>query len=442
MLTDTVSRDTLLDLELSLIDPDPDQPRKHFDAAKLAELAESMQTDGLAVPIMVRPAGERFIIVHGERRYRAALSLGRSTIRAEIRSLEPDKARWLALIENVQRADLTPIEEAREYQRRLFEDMTQEQLAQRIGKTRSYIAQKLRLLTLPQPIMLYIERGALTEGHARQLLKLRRVYSDLKYDFGYREDAEKWPETLADAWHLLGTALLDDLRPCAYPPFWFRWLVGAEPGGMKFEDWPVNVDSEKVQPLDSGTKATTLYRRIETDDPIPDQADELSSEFKVFKARFDTLMYATREFWRYAASSKGIFPAWESAAFWWASLAVMWDTSVVTVGDWVDGDIMAFNSSLAGADLYLSHAKTKRQITLKQSAERRKKGEEALIWDWWLADLEQRQALSLLDDKKRIDEALQAIGGMSAPLRNPSYEHWGPKNFVSRDTQESDQHVH
>ncbi len=165
-----VSRDTLM----SLIDPDPEQPRKVFDEASLLELAQSMATNGLAVPILLRPGPDgRYIIVHGERRYRAAQRLGWETIPAEVRELTPDEAQWISLVENVQRADLSPIEEARAYQLRLAQGLTQAQLAQRVGKDRSYIAQKLRLLTLPAPIVVFLERRALSEGHVRQLLKLR-----------------------------------------------------------------------------------------------------------------------------------------------------------------------------------------------------------------------------------------------------------------------------
>jgi ParB/RepB/Spo0J family partition protein len=166
-----VSRDTLI----NLIDPDPEQPRKVFDEVALAELAASMAANGLAVPILLRPAPEgRYVIVHGERRWRAAQRLSWETIPAEVRELSPDEAHWISLVENVQRADLSPIEEARAYQARLAQGLTQAQLAQRVGKDRSYIAQKLRLLTLPAPVVVYLERRALREGHARQLLKLRQ----------------------------------------------------------------------------------------------------------------------------------------------------------------------------------------------------------------------------------------------------------------------------
>jgi ParB/RepB/Spo0J family partition protein len=170
-----VSRDTLI----NLIDPDPEQPRKVFDEVKLAELAESMASNGLAVPILLRPMPDgRFLIVHGERRWRAAQRLGWETIPAEVRELTPDEAHWLSLVENVQRSNLSPIEEAQAFQARLDTGLTQEALGQRIGKGRTYIAQKLRLLTMPTPLQYYLNHRALSEGHARELLTIRGLYHD------------------------------------------------------------------------------------------------------------------------------------------------------------------------------------------------------------------------------------------------------------------------
>jgi ParB/RepB/Spo0J family partition protein len=170
-----VSRDTLI----TLIDPDPEQPRKVFDEARLAELAESMAANGLAVPILLRPTPDgRFLIVHGERRWRAAQRLGWETIPAEVRELTPDEAHWLSLVENVQRSNLSPIEEAQAFQARLDTGLTQEALGQRIGKDRTYIAQKLRLLSLPPALQYYLNHRAMCEGHARQLLRIRTMYHD------------------------------------------------------------------------------------------------------------------------------------------------------------------------------------------------------------------------------------------------------------------------
>ena len=160
------------DILLSLIDADPNQPRKHFDAGQLAGLAESMQEQGLIVPILVRPSVERFVIVHGERRYRAALSLNWETIPANVRDLTTDQAAMMALTENVQRADLSPIEEAKAYRHYLDQGMTQTELGKHIGKSQSYIATKLRYFRLPKDVIDQLENSIITEGHAKQLLKL------------------------------------------------------------------------------------------------------------------------------------------------------------------------------------------------------------------------------------------------------------------------------
>ena len=169
-------------LALDTIDVDPGQPRHHIDAAKLSELAASMDTNGLAVPILVRPAGDRFVIVHGERRYRAATQLGWAEIPADVRDLDDEAAGWLQLIENIQRADLTPIEEAEAYAAKLCH-MTQSELAKKVGKDRSYIAQKLRLLKLPAPLQHFLRTGGLTEGHMRLLMRLKKPWGNATREY-------------------------------------------------------------------------------------------------------------------------------------------------------------------------------------------------------------------------------------------------------------------
>jgi ParB family chromosome partitioning protein len=160
------------DILLSLIDADPNNARKTFDDAAMAELAASIKASGLAVPILLRPIGDRYIIVHGERRYRAVRSLGWPTIPADVRDIDAEAASWLGLVENVQRADLSPIEEAHAYQTRLSAGITQGELGRHIGKSQSYIATKLRLLKLPEFVQAGIRFGKISEGHAKQLLRL------------------------------------------------------------------------------------------------------------------------------------------------------------------------------------------------------------------------------------------------------------------------------
>jgi len=168
------------DIPVNLIDPDPGQARKHFDQQALNELAESISTSGLAVPILVRPAGDRFVIVHGERRWRAAQLLGWAAIPAEVREVTPEEARWLALAENIQRADLTPIEEAEAYRGMLETGITQTELGHRLGKSQSYIATKLRFLRLPAEVQEGFSKGAITEGHAKQLLRLENASEQIE----------------------------------------------------------------------------------------------------------------------------------------------------------------------------------------------------------------------------------------------------------------------
>ncbi|WP_200213387.1 ParB/RepB/Spo0J family partition protein [Micromonospora coerulea] len=217
MSTD-VSRDTV---PVALIDPDPDQPRRHFDPAGIAELAESMRTTGLAERILVRPASERYVIVCGERRWRAARSLGWVTIPADVRDVDPADVPYLQLAENITRSSLSPMEEARSFRVLLDRGDTQQSLAARIGKDRSYVAQKLRLLDLPAPLALLVDRGALSEGHVRQLLRIRGMYK--RHTIGGPVTAtgswaSLWAETTTlEARRALGFQLLRAARPVDWP---------------------------------------------------------------------------------------------------------------------------------------------------------------------------------------------------------------------------------
>lgn len=158
---------------LSLIDIDPnrEQPRKNFDQTALNELAESIKTYGVVQPIIVAPIGKRFMIIAGERRFRASKIAGKSDIPAIIRNYSPQEIREISLIENLQREDLSPIEEARAIRTLMTEfNMTQEVVADRIGKSRSAIANTLRLLTLSDDVVSLIESGRISAGHARTLV--------------------------------------------------------------------------------------------------------------------------------------------------------------------------------------------------------------------------------------------------------------------------------
>lgn len=148
------------------------QPRTHFDEGALTELAESIQKNGIMQPIIVRPgAGSKLEIVAGERRWRASKLAGLETVPVIIREISNKQALELALVENIQRRDLGPLEEALGYQRLIEEfDYTQEELAGTVGKSRSHIANLLRLLALPEEVKEMLEKGELTMGHARALL--------------------------------------------------------------------------------------------------------------------------------------------------------------------------------------------------------------------------------------------------------------------------------
>jgi ParB family chromosome partitioning protein len=159
------------EIDLDLIDPNPLQPRTRFDEARLQELAESISTTGLVQPIVVRRKGDRFEIVAGERRWRAAQKARLHEVPVVIKALTDAEALEVALIENIQRADLNPIEEARGY-RQLIDrfNYTQDALGQVIGRSRSHIANTIRLLQLPQAVQDYIYAGKLSAGHARTLV--------------------------------------------------------------------------------------------------------------------------------------------------------------------------------------------------------------------------------------------------------------------------------
>lgn len=153
--------------------PDKNQPRRHFDEALIEELAASIRSKGVIQPILVRKEGAKYRIIAGERRWRASQRAGLRNVPALVKDVTERQAFELALIENVQREDLNPIEEAEAY-RRLIEEfgLTQEGCAERVGKERSSIANSLRLLRLPDEVKTSLVEGSLNMGHARALLGL------------------------------------------------------------------------------------------------------------------------------------------------------------------------------------------------------------------------------------------------------------------------------
>jgi ParB family chromosome partitioning protein len=165
--TDLGSRE----IDIDLIDPNPDQPRTTFSDLKLEELAESIRHNGIVQPILLRRIGNRFQIVAGERRWRAAQRAGLRKVPAAVREVPDDKLLEIALVENIQRHELNPIEEATAY-RKLIDTigLTQEMVAERVGRERSLIATTIRLLKLPLDVQLFIVEDKLSLSHGRALL--------------------------------------------------------------------------------------------------------------------------------------------------------------------------------------------------------------------------------------------------------------------------------
>jgi len=161
-------------IRMSLIEPNKDQPRRHFDEEKIAALAESIKEHGLVQPIIITPSENgMYKIVAGERRWRAAKKLKLKEIPAVVRTYNDEQVAEIALIENLQRENLNPIEEALGYNLLIEEfDLTQEVVSQRVGKSRSAVANSLRLLSLEKEIQELVINGKLTSGHARAVLSL------------------------------------------------------------------------------------------------------------------------------------------------------------------------------------------------------------------------------------------------------------------------------
>ena len=167
------SESDLMDIDIDLLYPTEAQPRKHFKEEKINELAESIKTNGIIQPIVARRDGERFQIIAGERRWRAAQIAGLRKIPCIVRDITDENVLEISLIENIQREDLNPIEEATAYKRLVdVLSLSQEEVARRVGKDRSSVTNALRLLKLPPEIQQLVEDEKLSMGHARALLSL------------------------------------------------------------------------------------------------------------------------------------------------------------------------------------------------------------------------------------------------------------------------------
>ena len=160
-------------VKISLVEPNRNQPRKMFDKDSLEELTKSVKQYGVLQPILVKKNGNRYEIVAGERRWRAAQAAGLSEIPVVVRDYDEQKAKEISIIENIQRTDLNPIEEAMAYKSLLEEyNLTQEELSEKVAKNRSTITNSLRLLKLSKNIQQYMIEGQISSGHARALLSL------------------------------------------------------------------------------------------------------------------------------------------------------------------------------------------------------------------------------------------------------------------------------
>ncbi len=165
------TKETIHEIDVSSVTPNPDQPRRNFDEDSIRGLAESIKTAGLIEPVILRPSAGGYSIVAGERRFRAVKMLGLKTIRAVIMELDEEKNYTVALIENIQRENLDPVEEARAY-RMLTEKfgLKQQEIAERVGKERASVANSMRLLALPDDILAALSAKDISTGHAKVLL--------------------------------------------------------------------------------------------------------------------------------------------------------------------------------------------------------------------------------------------------------------------------------
>ncbi|TVY10701.1 nucleoid occlusion protein [Paenibacillus cremeus] len=180
-LTDKTSTDEVKNVPVNDIVPSPYQPRTIFDDERIEELCQTIKTHGVIQPVVVRVRNNRYELIAGERRWRAVKKLGYDTIPAIIRDFNDSQAASIALIENLQREGLTAIEEAIAYQQLIdMHNLTQESLAQRLGKSQSTIANKIRLLHLSEPVKVALMERKITERHARALLAIDQEDQQIK----------------------------------------------------------------------------------------------------------------------------------------------------------------------------------------------------------------------------------------------------------------------
>ncbi len=171
-----IEKEEVIDIEINTIQPNPFQPRRHFEKQALNELAESIRSNGVLQPVIVKKVSSGYMLVTGERRCRASTIAGFSTVPAIVRDYNNQYLAELALLENIQREDLTIVEEAEAYQNAIKSlNLTHLELATKIGKSRSYVSNALGILSLPEEVLNEINKGNITMGHARSLSKLKDI---------------------------------------------------------------------------------------------------------------------------------------------------------------------------------------------------------------------------------------------------------------------------
>lgn len=200
-------------IEIKKVSPNPYQPRRTFDEVKMQELTESIREHGVFQPILVRLKEDGYQLIAGERRLRAAKRAGLKAIPAIVREMSDNEMMELAIIENIQRQDLNPVEEAQAY-KRLAEEfhLTQEQIARRLSKSRPYIANSIRLLNLPDPVLDLLAEGKLTPGHVRPLLTLTaeqaiQIAQQLAEQKATVREAELWARRVSNPGYFKGGSL-------------------------------------------------------------------------------------------------------------------------------------------------------------------------------------------------------------------------------------------
>lgn len=277
-------------IAIEKIEPNENQPRKMFTG--IESLAKSIEKEGLLEPILVRPVDDdKYEIIHGERRYRAVKSLDWAKIPANVKDIDEDKAYQLSVIENVQREDLSPIEEAKSFNKLQGDGLTQNDIADMIGKGQSYVSHKINLLKLPFPLQFFLQHDLLSENHIRQVKKLKNIYGE-KLNVKNYDDPDDYPDEFMES---IGENVLPVQE-------------------MVKEDWEELSEKEqllfrilqKYQPEDSATW------------PMKDIPDEKNLN----------LLKAIDKYQQYVSKHTPYNRQWVQAAFWWCSQSYLLNMSV------------------------------------------------------------------------------------------------------------------